>query len=441
MTAATSPTSTHQDTPVPTGPPRSHRGTTALAGKVKLPPVVWLLGAVSFVMSTSSLIVAGLLPQISDSLGVSVSSAGLLITVYALGMGIGAPVMSLATLRLPHRSAMIAALLVFAAGHILGALSSNLALALVGRFAAALGNGTFWVMGAVVATTAAGPAARTRAMSVMVGGMTLANAVGVPLGTAAGQLVGWQALFWTLALLSLAATVVVARRVPADTGGGDSSLRAELGALKHPRLWLVYLAAALMQGGLLAFYSYIAPLLTERAGLSTTVLPLAMLGYGAGALAGTAFGGRRGDRRPYATLIPAAAVTAILLAAITLWATNSVTAVILLVLLGAVGISTTPILVGQVIRIVGPGRALPVALTTSAFQVGIASGSWIGGVALTSALGLKGPSLVGLALALAALLPLSLLAAASQRTAGAAVLGGSPSTPHSRDSHLHPPHA
>lgn len=296
MTAATSPTPTRPGAPAVAGPPRSDGDTTAPAGKVKLPPVVWLFGAVSFVMSTSSLIVAGLLPQISDSLGVSGSSAGLLITAYALGMGIGAPVMSLATLRLPHRSAMIAALLVFAAGHILGALSSNLALALVGRFAAALGNGTFWVMGAVVATAAAGPAARTRAMSVMVGGMTLANAVGVPLGTAAGQLVGWQALFWTLALISSAATVVVARRVPADTGGG--SLRAELGALKHPCLWLIYLAAALMQGGLLAFYSYIAPLLTERAGLSTTVLPLAMLGYGAGALAGTAFRWRsaRGNR-------------------------------------------------------------------------------------------------------------------------------------------------
>lgn len=110
VTAATSPTPTRPGTPATAGPPRSDGDTTAPAGKVKLPPVVWLLGAVSFVMSTSSLIVAGLLPQISDSLGVSVSSAGLLITVYALGMGIGAPVMSLATLRLPHRSAMIAAL-------------------------------------------------------------------------------------------------------------------------------------------------------------------------------------------------------------------------------------------------------------------------------------------------------------------------------------------
>ncbi|MGI5427330.1 MFS transporter [Streptomyces sp. CA-179760] len=389
------------------------------AGKAKLPPVVWLLGAVAFIMGTSELIVAGLLPEISGALDVSVSSAGLLITVFAVGMMVGAPAMSMATLRLPRRSAMIAALLVFAAGHVVGALSSSLPLALVGRFAAALGNGTFWAVGAVVATAAAGPAASTRAMGVMVGGVTLANIVGVPLGTAAGQLGGWQGPFWVLAVLALAAAAVIARRLPADSGGGDSSVRGELSSLRHPRLWLVYLAIAFVQGGMMAAYSYVAPLLTERAHLAAAVVPLAMLGYGVGALAGTSLGGRLGDRRPYGTLIPAAAVTAALLAAITLWATNSVAAVALVVLLGAAGIATNPILVGEVVRIAGSGRALPMALATSAFQVGIAVGSWLGGLALTSALGLKGPSLAGCALALAALLPLGLLAAPRHKTESA----------------------
>ncbi|POX42957.1 hypothetical protein C3486_02840 [Streptomyces sp. Ru73] len=177
-------------------------------------------------MGTSELIVAGLLPQISGALHVSVSSAGMLITVFAVGMMVGAPAMSMATLRLPRRTAMIAALLVFAAGHHVGALSTGLGLALVGRFAAALGNGTFWTVGAVVATAAAGPAASTRAMGVMVGGTTLAHIVGVPLGTAAGQLAGRQGPFWVLAALALAAAVVIARRLPADAGGTDSSIRA-----------------------------------------------------------------------------------------------------------------------------------------------------------------------------------------------------------------------
>ncbi|GHD14300.1 MFS transporter [Streptomyces violarus] len=413
-----SPSSTKPD-PSAAAPLTADGGTAVPAGKVKLPPVVWLLGAVAFLMGTSEFVISGLLPQISGALDVSVSSAGTLITAFAVGMMIGAPVMSMATQRLPRRSALIAALLVFAAGHVVGALSSSLGLALVGRFAAALGNGTFWAVGAVVATAAAGPAASTRAMGVMVGGITLANIVGVPLGTAAGQLGGWQAPFWMLAALAVAAAAVVARQLPADTTRADTSLRAEAAALKHPRLWLVYLAIALIQAGIMAAYSYVAPLLTDRAHLATAFVPLAMLGFGVGALAGTTVGGRLGDRRPYATLIPATALTSALLAAITLWATNSVVAVVLVVLLGGAGFANNPIVVGEVVRIAGADRSLPMALATSAFQVGIAAGSWLGGIALTSGLGLRGPSLAGFAFALAALLPLGLLAASHRKTEAA----------------------
>ncbi|MCT9138964.1 MFS transporter [Streptomyces violarus] len=413
-----SPSSTKPD-PSAAAPLTADGGTAVPAGKVKLPPVVWLLGAVAFLMGTSEFVISGLLPQISGALDVSVSSAGTLITAFAVGMMIGAPVMSMATQRLPRRSALIAALLVFAAGHVVGALSSSVGLALVGRFAAALGNGTFWAVGAVVATAAAGPAAGTRAMGVMVGGITLANIVGVPLGTAAGQLGGWQAPFWMLAALAVAAAAVVARRLPADTTRAGTSLRAEAAALKHPRLWLVYLAIALIQAGIMAAYSYVAPLLTDRAHLATAVVPLAMLGFGVGALAGTTVGGRLGDRRPYATLIPATALTSALLAAITLWATNSVVAVVLVVLLGGAGFANNPIVVGEVVRIAGADRSLPMALATSAFQVGIAAGSWLGGIALTSGLGLRGPSLAGFAFALAALLPLGLLAASHRKTEAA----------------------
>ncbi|CAL9675453.1 Inner membrane transport protein YdhP (plasmid) [Streptomyces sp. enrichment culture] len=378
--------------------------------------MVWLLGAITFVMGTSEMIVTGLLPQLSGALGVSVASAGMLITVFAVGMMIGAPAMSMATLRLPRRTALIAALLVFAAGHVVGALSSSLGLALVGRFAAALGNGTFWAVGAVIATTAAGPAASTCAMGVMVGGTTLANVVGVPLGTAAGQLSGWQTPFWALATLAVAAAAVIVRQLPADSGGADSTLRAETASLRHPRLWLVYLATALIQAGIMAFYSYVAPLLTDRAGLAAAAVPLAMLGFGAGALAGTALGGRRGDGKPYGTLMPATAVTAAVLAATALWATSSVVAVVLVVLLGAAGFATNPVVVGEVVRVAGAGRALPMALATSAFQVGIALGSWIGSAALTSTLDLQGPPLAGTVLALLALVPLGLLAAPHRKT-------------------------
>ncbi|MFF9496270.1 MFS transporter [Streptomyces flaveolus] len=418
MTSAASPSSAARPGHRAGAPPEPDGAAPAVTGKVKLPPVVWLLGAIAFLMGTSELIVVGLLPQISGALDVSVAGAGTLITVFAVGMMIGAPVMSMATLRLPRRTALIAALVLFAVGHVVGALSSSLAAAIVGRFVAALGTGTFWAVGAVVVTAAAGPAASTRAMGVMVGGTTFANIVGVPLGTVAGQLSGWQGPFWTLAVLSLAAAAVIARRLPADSGGAESTLRGEVASLSNGRLWLVYLSIALVQGGIMAFYSYVAPLLTDRAGLAEAVVPLALLGYGAGALVGTSLGGRLGDHRPYTALLPATALTALVLAAITLWATNSVMGVSLVVLLGLAGIATNPILVGQVVRVGGTGRALAMALANSSFQVGIALGSWTGGLALTTALDLRGPSLAGTVLALLALLPLGLLAA-SHRKVGA----------------------
>ncbi len=152
----------------------------------------------------------------------------------------------------------------------------------------------------------------------------------------------------------MAATAVVARRLPGDTTHADTSLRAETAALKHPRLWLVYLAIALIQAvASPAAYSYVAPLLTDRAHLATAVVPLAMLGFGIGALVGTTVGGRLGDCRPYATLIPATAVTAVLLGAIILWATNSVVAVVLVVLLGGACFANNPVVVGEVVRIAG----------------------------------------------------------------------------------------
>lgn len=412
-----SPSSTKPDTSA--GAPFTADGGGTVPAGVKLPPVVWLMGAITFIMGTSEFVVSGLLPQISAALDVSVSSAGMLITAFAIGMTIGAPLTAIATRRLPRRSTLIAALLVFAAGHVLSALSPNLTPAVVGWVAAALGHGTFWAVGAVIATAAAGPAASTRATGVMVGGITLANIIGVPLGTAAGQLGGWQTPYWVLAALAVTAAAVIARRIPADTARADSSLRAEAAALKHPRLWLVYLSIALLQAGIMGAYSYVAPLLTDRAHLASSVVPLAMLGFGIGALTGTTVGGRLGDRRPYGTLIPAAALTTATLGAITLWATNSVVAVVLVVLLGAAGFAGNPIVVGQVVKIAGAGRSLPIALATSAFQIGIATGSWLGGIALTSSLDLKGPSLTGFAFALAALLPLGLLAA-SQRTAQSA---------------------
>ena len=376
----------------------------------RIPPLVYILGGVIFLMGTTEFMVAGLLPEISSGLHVSVGRTGLLITAFAAGMIVGAPTMSMATLRMPRRLALMLALAVFAAGHVVAALSSSFWLLLGARFVTPIAVGAFWAVGAAIATGAAGPRARARAMGVLVGGLTLANVIGVPLGTAFGEALGWRGPFWILAGLALVAMPVIARRVPAGGGRAGQSVRAEIGTLRQVRVWVVLLAIALFEAGMIAAYSYVSPLLTNRAGLPEKLVPLALLGFGAGALAGTMTGGRLGDRRPYRTAIPAAVLTACVLAATALWASNVPAAISLVVLLGATAFVLTPILVAQALHAASEAPTLVSALATSAFNVGNAAGSWLGGLALSSSLGLRGPALTGLALTLASIAPLAALA-------------------------------
>jgi predicted MFS family arabinose efflux permease len=381
----------------------------------RMPPVVYVLGGVIFLMGTTEFMVAGLLPGITSGLHVSVARAGLLITAFAAGMIVGAPAMAMATLRLPRRFALMLALAVFAAGHAAAALSSSFWFLFGARFVTALAVGAFWAVGAAVATGAAGPQARARAMGVMVGGLTLANVIGVPLGTAAGEGLGWRGPFWILAGLAVVAMPLIARQVRPGSEQGQLSVRAEFAALRQVRIWVVFLATALFEAALFGAYSYVSPLLTTRAGLPAKFIPLVLLGFGAGALLGTMVGGRWGDRRPFGTAIPAAALTACVLAATALWASSVPAAVTLVVLLGATAFVLTPILVSQALHAASSAPTLVSALATSAFNIGNAGGSWLCGLALSTSLGLRGPALTGLVLTLASLVPLTLLAAVRER--------------------------
>ncbi|MFD7462099.1 MULTISPECIES: MFS transporter [unclassified Streptomyces] len=376
----------------------------------KLPFVVWVLAAGTFLMGTTEFVVAGLLPALSADLEVGVSRAGLLITAFALGMIIGSPTMAMATLRLPRRRTLVLALVVFSLGHVVAALSTSFTVVLVARVVTALATGAFWSVGAVVATTAAGPAAATRAIGVMIGGLTLANVVGVPVGSFAGQFVGWRGPFWALAALSALAATLIGRFIPAQGQQTTVSVRAELSALRQGRLWLALSAAMLIMGGVLATYSYIAPLLTDRAGVPEGVVPLVLVAFGAGALGGTTTGGRLGGRHPMATTITAAAATALVLLLMIPLSGNPVTATVLVFLMGLTGFTVNPVVTALAVRFAGDAATLTSALTTSAFNTGIAAGSWFAGTALDSALGLTGPPLVGTVIAALTLLPLIALA-------------------------------
>ncbi|WP_405637211.1 MFS transporter [Streptomyces sp. NBC_00056] len=376
---------------------------------------MWVLAAGTFLMGTTEFVIAGILPDIAPDLGASVSHAGLLITAFAVGMIVGGPTMALATLRLPQRLTLVLALTVFAAGHVIAALTSSFTIVLAARFVAALAAGAFWAVGFVIATTTAGPANATRAVSVMMGGLTLANVVGVPAGSLAGHVTGWRGLFWALAALAALAAAVIGRFLPRTQQRPQVSVGDEIRALRQGRLWLALAAAVLIMGGVLAVYTYITPLLTDRAGIPAGAVPLVLIAFGSGALGGTAIGGRFGDRRPMVTTIPAAAATALILLALIPLSTSPAGAVALIFLMALAGFTINPVVTALTVRFAGNAPTLASALTTSAYNTGIAAGSALAGQALASSLGVTGPTLVGAVLAGLTLLPLIALAVTTRR--------------------------
>ncbi|MGW0475699.1 MFS transporter [Streptomyces coeruleorubidus] len=376
----------------------------------KLPLVVLVLAAGTFLMGTTEFVVAGLLPEMAGDLGVSVSRAGLLITAFALGMVVGSPLMTIATLHLPRRTTLVLALLMFALGQVIVALSSSFAVVLAARVLTALATGAFWSVAAVVATAAAGPARSSRALGLLIGGLTLANVIGVPLGTWVGQYGGWRSPFWILGVLATAAAAAIGRFIPDDTHRETPSVRAELAALRSGRLWLALSAAALIMGGVMATYSYISPLLTDRAGVPEWAVPLVLVGFGAGALIGTTTGGRLGDHHPTATTVTAATAASLTLFLLIPFSSTTMGAIVLVALMGLTGFAVNPVISALAIRFAGSAPTLAAALSTSAFNVGIAFGSLAGGIALNSSLGDTGPVLVGAVLAALTLAPLGALA-------------------------------
>jgi DHA1 family inner membrane transport protein len=319
--------------------------------------------------------------------------------------------MALLSLRLPRDLTLRLALVVFALGHVLVAVSSSFSVVLAARVVTALATGAFWAVAAVIATEAAGPQARSRALGAVIGGLTLANVIGVPLGSLAGQIAGWRGPFWALAGLALAGAAVIGRFIPPPTHTRTPSIRAEFTALRSANLWLALAASAAIMGGVLSTYTYISPLLTDRAGIPEHLVPLVLVGFGVGTLAGVTLGGRLGDQRPLSTTVIAASATVLVLLALAGLYTDGPAAVLLVAAMGLTGFAVNPIVTALAVQSAGAAPTLASALSTSGFNAGIAAGSWVAGLALDSSLGPVGPVLVGAAIAAATLGPLSLLAA------------------------------
>ncbi|MEV0648032.1 Cmx/CmrA family chloramphenicol efflux MFS transporter [Phytomonospora sp. NPDC050363] len=367
----------------------------------KIPLAVYVLGFAIFAQGTSELMLSGLLPAVAADLDVSIPDAGLLTSGFALGMLVGAPVLAVATLRLPRRATMLVFLAAFALSHVGSALApgygSLLALRVVGAFAYA----GFWAVAAVTTVRLAPEGSRGKAMAVVTGGLTIATIIGVPAGTFVGQQVGWRAAFWAVAALTALSAILVITTVPARTGAGETPrLRSELKVMANRRLWIAYVATAMSAGSVTALFTYLGAMLIGTTGLGESWVPIVLLLFGLGSLAGISLGGRFADRAAFATLTVGFAGVAILGALIYLTAASAAAVVVLIVLLGVLGFMTNPAVNVRVFTLAGDAPTLAGATNIAAFNVGITLGPWLAGLLIDGGFGLASPALITVALAL-----------------------------------------
>jgi DHA1 family inner membrane transport protein len=241
-------------------------------------------------------------------------------------------------------------------------------------------------------------------------GVAFATVLGVPLGSVAGDHLGWRGAFWALAALAVVAAAVIGRFTPDDETGAAVSVRSELRALQSVRLWLVLGATVLVMGGCMGTFSFLSPLLTERSGIRLELVPLVFVCFGVGSLVGTNTVGRFADQRPVATFIACALAAAVVLVVLIPLSAHAVTAVIVITILGAVTMAIPPVATGLSVRLAGSAPTLAAAFAVSAFNGGIAAGASIGGHTLDTSLGETGPATVGAVMVALGLIPLVVLA-------------------------------
>lgn len=368
-----------------------------------MPVAIWIIGAAIFAQGTSELMLAGLLPELSADLGVTIPQAGLLVSVFALGMLIGAPVLAVATLRWPRRRALLAFLTIFVLAHVAGALTDSYPVLVALRFVAAFVYAGFWAVGAGTAMSLVSPDRRGRAMSIVAGGLTVATVIGLPTGTWIGQNLGWRGAFWAVAAMSALAAGAVLAAVPTGRPDTAPQMADEMRGLAVPRLWLSYAMTAVSTAALLGTFTYLGAMLITTSGLKSEWVPVVLFGYGVGALAGMAVGGYAADRWPHGVLLVGFGGLCVVLAGIGIVSHHALAVGALSVLLGLTGFGTNPALNSRVFALGASAPTLTAAGTTSAFNVGIALGPWLAGLALTAGAGYPVVPWIGAGLAVSAL--------------------------------------
>ncbi|MQT12968.1 MFS transporter [Segnochrobactrum spirostomi] len=373
-----------------------------------MPLALYALTAGAFGIGVTEFVIMGLLLEVSASVSVSIADAGLLISGYALGVVVGAPLLTVLTARLPRKAVLLGLMAIFTIGNAACALAPSYGLLMAARVLTALAHGTFFGVGSVVATGLVPEARKASAIAVMFTGLTVANIVGVPFGTWLGQHFGWRATFWAVAAIGVVAFAIIAALVPrSEAAPEEADWKADLQAIGRKPVLLGLAMTVLGYAGVFAVFTYIAPMLTRISGFSEAAVSPILLVFGGGLVVGNLVGGRLADRNlgraVYATLASLAAVLALMAAGFA----SPILAVVLTGLLGAAGFATVaPLQMWVLARAEGAGKNLASSFNIAAFNLGNAIGAWAGGVAIAHGLGLARLP------ALAALFPVAAIAVA-----------------------------
>lgn len=368
------------------------------------------LTAAAFGIGTTEFIIMGLLPEVADSFGVSVPQAGYLVSGYAMGVVIGAPLAAMATARLERKTALLSLLGIFLVGNLGCALAPSYVLLFLARVVTAFAHGAFFGIGAVVARDLVPRDRRTQAVSLMFAGLTLANVLGVPFGTALGQAMGWRSAFVAVVCIGLAAGLAVLISVPKGLPGSSNRLVSEFRALGRWPVLLPMLVSTLSSVSLFSLFTYVTPFLERLTGLTPHGVTGALLAIGIGLTVGNLVGGRFADRNLMGTLVASfTGVIAILIVLSLVFRMETATIVVMMVW-GATAFALISPLQIWVVEAATDAPNLASTLNQGAFNLGNAIGAWVGGLALSFGAGyaklpLLGAAIaaLGLALALSAL--------------------------------------
>ncbi|WP_374969767.1 MFS transporter [Terrabacter sp. BE26] len=353
-----------------------------------------------FAIGTTEFVTMGLLPQIARGTGVDIATAGHYVSAYALGVVVGAPVIAVAAARAPRKGLLMGLMAFFAVAHIGIVAADSYPTVMAARFLAGLPHGAFFGIGSVVAASLVSHERRTAAVAAILGGLGVANVVGVPVATLLGQRFSWHLPYVLVGTVAALTVVAIAVFLPHQRSSGDESMRAEMRALRRGQVWLALLIGVVGFGGMFAMYSFITPTMTELAGLDERYIPWVLAAYGIGMVTGMVLSGRVANRVGVLNGIIGALGAIAALLAVFGWAVHVVwLGVAMVFVLGLLPSVVVPLLQTRLMDVAHEGQSLAAALNHSTLNTANALGAWLGSVVLAAGWGYGAPSLVGAGLA------------------------------------------